>query len=176
MNTTDPRSLHVPPCRSTWSIRRICRNLIPLIALVANTCPLLPTVSTTSDATTTIKSVCFRGEKRRSNFVRINGNRQRHIRWQNGKYLPIIQIGFLTNLSRPQNPMYFDRHPADHSRMMYSTPKKTTKHISIQNSDSFAKSWYCSIVERTLNIRHTTTSMNLWDVTERNCRDGGNFN
>lgn len=44
--------------------------------------------------------------------------------------LPIIQMGFLMNLSRPQNPIYFDRHPADHKRTRYSAPKKTTKHIS----------------------------------------------
>lgn len=30
IKTTDPRSLHVPPCRSTWSIRKICRKRIPL--------------------------------------------------------------------------------------------------------------------------------------------------
>lgn len=44
--------------------------------------------------------------------------------------LPIIQIGFLMNLSRPQKPMYFDRQPADQSRTKYSAPKNTTKHIS----------------------------------------------
>jgi hypothetical protein len=37
-------------------MRRIWRNLIPLIALVANTWPLEPSVNTTIDATTTIKS------------------------------------------------------------------------------------------------------------------------
>lgn len=59
MKTTEPSKRHVPPCRSTWSIRRICRNRIPRIALVANTCPLLPNVSTTSDATTTMRSVNY---------------------------------------------------------------------------------------------------------------------
>ena len=56
MKTTDPRSLQVPPWRSTWSIRRIWRNLIPLMAEVANTWPLEPTERTTIDADTTIKS------------------------------------------------------------------------------------------------------------------------
>ncbi len=56
MNTTDPRSLQVPPCLSTWSIRRICRNLMPLMAEVAKTWPLEPTDSTTMDALTTIRS------------------------------------------------------------------------------------------------------------------------
>lgn len=56
IKTTDPSSLQVPPCRSTWSIRKICRNRIPRIADVANTCPLEPNVRTTIEATTTIKS------------------------------------------------------------------------------------------------------------------------
>lgn len=30
MKTTDPKSLHVPPCRSTCSMRRICRKRMPL--------------------------------------------------------------------------------------------------------------------------------------------------
>lgn len=30
MKTTEPRRRQVPPCRSTWSIRRICRKRIPL--------------------------------------------------------------------------------------------------------------------------------------------------
>lgn len=46
----------MPPCLSTWSMRRICKKRMPRIALVANTCPLLPTVSTTMDATTTMRS------------------------------------------------------------------------------------------------------------------------
>lgn len=56
MNTTLPRSLHVPPCRSTWSIRNIWRKRMPRIALVAKTCPLLPNVNTTNEATTTMRS------------------------------------------------------------------------------------------------------------------------
>jgi hypothetical protein len=56
MKTTEPRSRHVPPWRSTWSIRRICRKRIPLMADVANTCPLEPTERTTMEATTTIRS------------------------------------------------------------------------------------------------------------------------
>lgn len=75
--------------------------------------------------------------------------------------LPIIQIGFLINLNLPQNPIYFERHPADHNRIIYSTPKNTTKQISIQKSVSFAKLLYISIVESTLNIRQTRTSINL---------------
>lgn len=75
--------------------------------------------------------------------------------------LPIIHIGFLINLNLPQNPIYFERHPADHNRIIYSTPKNTTKHISIQKSVSFAKLLYISIVESTLNIRQTRTSINL---------------
>lgn len=43
---------------------------------------------------------------------------------------PMIQIGFRMNRSRPQQPMYFDLQPALHRRTMYSTPKKTTRHIS----------------------------------------------
>lgn len=57
INTTDPNSLQVPPCLSTCNIRRIWRNLIPRMADVANTCPLEPSVRTTIEATTTIKSV-----------------------------------------------------------------------------------------------------------------------
>lgn len=78
MNTTDPSNRHVPPCRSTCNIRNICRNRMPRMALVANTCkiilkyyekslykkiflncstcPLEPSVRTTIDATTTIRS------------------------------------------------------------------------------------------------------------------------
>jgi hypothetical protein len=74
---------------------------------------------------------------------------------------PIIQMGFLMKRNRPQKPMYFDRQPADHSRMTYSTPKKTTKQISIQKSVSLAASAYCSIVDKTLNIKQTRTSINL---------------
>lgn len=70
-------------------------------------------------------------------------------------------MGFRMKRKRPQNPMYFDRHPADHNRIMYSTPKNTTKHISIQNNVSFANSAYISIVDKTLNIKHTNTSINL---------------
>ena len=36
-----------------------CRNLIPLIAEVAKTCPLLPTDKTTIEAVTTIKSKIY---------------------------------------------------------------------------------------------------------------------
>lgn len=68
------------------------------------------------------------------------------------------------NLKRPQNPIYFDLQPADQSLIIYSTPKNTTKHISIQNNVSFAKSLYWSIVDRTLNIKQTSTSMNLWTI------------
>lgn len=56
IKTTEPSNLQVPPCRSTCSIRNICRNRIPRIADVANTCPFDPSVNTTMDATTTIKS------------------------------------------------------------------------------------------------------------------------
>lgn len=63
--------------------------------------------------------------------------------------------------NRPQQPMYLDLHPADHSRTRYSTPKNTTKQISIQKRVSFAKSIYLSMVESTLNIRQTSTNMNL---------------
>lgn len=65
------------------------------------------------------------------------------------------------NRKRPQKPMYLDRQPADHRRMMYSTPKNTTRQISIQKSVSLAKSWYWSMVDRTLNIKQTNTSINL---------------
>lgn len=70
-------------------------------------------------------------------------------------------MGFLMKRSLPQKPIYFDRHPADQSLMMYSTPKKTTRQVSIQKRFSFANSAYVSIVDKTLNIKHTRTSMNL---------------
>lgn len=44
--------------------------------------------------------------------------------------LPIIDMGFVANLMRPLMPMYLLRHPADHSRTTYSTPKNTTSTIS----------------------------------------------
>ena len=74
---------------------------------------------------------------------------------------PIIQMGFRMNRNRPQTPMYLERQPADHKRTRYSTPKNTTKQISIQKSVSFAKSLYWSMVDSTLNIRQTRTSMKL---------------
>lgn len=80
-----------------------------------------------------------------------------------------MQMGFRMKRKRPQNPMYFDRHPADHNRIMYSTPKNTTKHISIQNNVSFANSAYISIVDKTLNIKHTNTSINLHDHQQQAC-------
>lgn len=70
MNTTLPSSRHVPPCRSTCSIRRICKKRIPLIADVANTCPLL-LHRTTIDATTTIKSA-----RKENIFVYTGGTKQ----------------------------------------------------------------------------------------------------
>jgi hypothetical protein len=83
------------------------------------------------------------------------------------EYLPIMHIGFRMNRSRPQKPIYLDRQPADQSRIMYSTPKKTTKQISIQKRVSLANSLYCSIVDKTLKIKHTRTSMNLWMEGEK---------
>lgn len=56
MKTTEPRSLQVPPCLSTWSMRRIWRKRIPRMAEVANTWPLEPTERTTIDAETTMRS------------------------------------------------------------------------------------------------------------------------
>ena len=56
MKTTEPSNRHVPPCLSTCSIRRICRNRIPRIADVAKTWPFEPTDKTIIDADTTIKS------------------------------------------------------------------------------------------------------------------------
>ena len=56
MKTTEPNSRQVPPCRSTWSMRRIWRNLTPRIAPVAKTCPLEPTTKTTAEAITTMRS------------------------------------------------------------------------------------------------------------------------
>lgn len=43
---------------------------------------------------------------------------------------PMREIGFLANRSRPRRPRYLLRHPALHSRVMYSNPKKTTSTIS----------------------------------------------
>lgn len=76
-------------------------------------------------------------------------------------YSPMIQMGFRMKRNRPQKPMYLDRQPADHRRTRYSTPKNTTKQISIQNNVSLANSWCFSIVDRTLNIKQTRTNMNL---------------
>lgn len=88
--------------------------------------------------------------------------------WLNYKtHSPIMHMGFRTNRKRPQKPMYFERQPADQSLTMYSTPKNTTKHISIQNSVSMAKSLYCSMVDRTLNIKQMSTSINLWRNIDR---------
>lgn len=123
MNTTEPNNLHVPPCLSTWSIRRICRKRIPRMADVANTCPLEPSVRTTIEATTTIKS----GTGRESGAV----GRMRY------GYSPMMQMGLRMKRSRPQKPMYLDRQPADHRRTRYSTPKNTTRHISCNRSTDF---------------------------------------
>jgi hypothetical protein len=49
---------------------------------------------------------------------------------------------------------------------MYSTPKNTTRQISIQKSVSFANSAYVSIVDKTLKIKHTRTSINLWNKSQ----------
>ena len=57
IKTTDPSRRQVPPCLSTWSIRKICKNRIPRIAEVANTWPFEPTDNTIIDAETTIKSI-----------------------------------------------------------------------------------------------------------------------
>lgn len=70
-------------------------------------------------------------------------------------------MGLRMKRNRPQKPIYFDRQPADQSRTRYSTPKNTTRQISIQNKVSFANLLYSSIVDNTLNIRHTKTSKNL---------------
>ena len=43
---------------------------------------------------------------------------------------PMMQMGFLMNLSLPTTPMYLDLQPADHRRIRYSTPKKATRQIS----------------------------------------------
>lgn len=93
------------------------------------------------------------------------------LNWFPISVLPIIQMGFLMKRSLPQKPIYFDRQPADHNRMTYSTPKKTTRQISIQKSVSLANSAYSSIVDKTLNIKQTSTSMNLWTnvVINFNC-------
>lgn len=42
----------------------------------------------------------------------------------------------------------------------------TTKLLTIQKRVPVAKSAYCSIVDRTLKIRHTRTRMKLWGGTE----------
>ena len=54
--------------------------------------------------------------------------------------LPMIQIGFLMNLNRPKNPIYFERQPELQSRITYSRLKNVTRQISIQKSVSLAKS------------------------------------
>ena len=65
------------------------------------------------------------------------------------------------NLNLPKSPIYFDLHPADHSLTMYSTVKKVTRQISIQNRVSLANFEYFSIVDKTLNIRQISTTINL---------------
>lgn len=42
----------------------------------------------------------------------------------------MMHIGFRTNRNLPQVPMYLDLQPADHNRIIYSTPKNTTRQIS----------------------------------------------
>ena len=44
-----------------------------------------------------------------------------------------MHMGFRMNLSRPMNPIYFERQPADQRRIRYSTPKKATRQISWKN-------------------------------------------
>jgi hypothetical protein len=42
----------------------------------------------------------------------------------------MMHMGFRTNRNLPNVPMYLDLQPADHNRIMYSTPKNTTRQIS----------------------------------------------
>ena len=46
--------------------------------------------------------------------------------------LPITAMGFRANRNRPAMPMYLLRQPADHNLNRYSTPKNSTRKISIQ--------------------------------------------
>ena len=63
IKTTDPNNLHVPPWRSTWSIRKICKNLTPRIATVPKIWPFEPTAKTITEAETTTRSE-IKGERR----------------------------------------------------------------------------------------------------------------
>lgn len=45
-----------------------------------------------------------------------------------------MHIGFRTNRNLPKVPMYLDLQPADHNRIMYSTPKNTTRQISCRHT------------------------------------------
>ena len=56
---------------------------------------------------------------------------------------PMMQMGFLMNLSLPTTPMYLDLQPADHRRIRYSTPKKATRQISWERGE---RDW--GIIER----------------------------
>ena len=60
--TTDERSFQVPPRRSMRTIRRIWRNLRPLIAVVAKTFPCDPRHMTINDdkITTISKKILFK--------------------------------------------------------------------------------------------------------------------
>lgn len=59
--------------------------------------------------------------------------------------LPIIQMGLRTKRRRPQKPIYFERHPADHSLIMYSTPKNTTRHISWNKPNKYLVYYYYKV-------------------------------
>ena len=105
MKTTEPRSRHVPPWRSTWSIRRICKNRMPLMAEVANTWPLLPTDKTTMDATTTIKSEKKKWEKylminTKKNIIAINSN-------VSNMYIIINRVIFILSIKYNIIPMQY---------------------------------------------------------------------
>ena len=50
--------------------------------------------------------------------------------------LPIIDIGLRANFILPCMPMYLLRHPADHKRIAYSSPKNTTRTISWKKNHS----------------------------------------
>ena len=75
------------------------------------------------------------------------------------------------NLNLPKSPIYFDLHPADHSLTMYSTVKKVTRQISIQNRVSLANFEYFSIVDKTLNIRQISTTINLQVKKKKEIRE-----
>lgn len=129
-------SLLIPNVTSLNCLKdEIRTSLCYLIADVANTWPLDPTPSTIIEAMTTIKSV-RRKNRALSTSVSvkcrgaIDGVGCLILEEKKNPGAPMIDMGFLIKRRRPLMPAYLLRQPADHSRTMYSVPKKSTSTIS----------------------------------------------